>query len=203
MREKTKSMKRIRRLLFVVLVAGILLSMPVQSFAKSKNAKAAIKAYKQMLEQEKIYVVPANTRFIGEEGEVETIGEVNAFIRRFGKGCIGYKLEHEYDEDDGEEYWFIGDIRLKYSKPDAVEFSLAYIDKDSVPELLVHRKASKGCECFGVFLYKKGKVVRADLSKMYKYKDDYLNDRILGYYKKKGIVRLYAFRFNDDSSYRH
>jgi hypothetical protein len=88
MREKAKSIRRIRRLLFVVLIAGILLSMPIQSFAKSKKAKAAIKAYKKMLEQEKIYVVPANTRFIGEEGSIETIGEVKAFVHSFGKGCI-------------------------------------------------------------------------------------------------------------------
>ena len=51
-------------MLFTLIVAGILFSMPLQAYAKkSKTAKKALKAYKEMLSQEKIYIVPADTLF--------------------------------------------------------------------------------------------------------------------------------------------
>lgn len=57
-------MKKIKKTLLMTLIVCLMLLMPTTAFAKSKKAKAAIKAYKKFLSQEKIYVVPYDTYFL-------------------------------------------------------------------------------------------------------------------------------------------
>lgn len=184
-----KTTGKARKLFFSLMIVSLILFMPVQVSAKSKTAKKALKAYNQMLSQTRIYVVPANAVF-GNEGVFEsTYAAAMRSLRSYDLDSIGYHLTYE----DGEYYTDEG-ITLKYSKPAAVEFAVAYIDNNNVPELILHRKASKGCECAWVFTYKKGKIVRVKGQGTQKYQ---FRSSISGYYKKKGI---FAYRMLEDDT---
>ena len=64
-------MKKIRKFLIAVLIICLVFLMPTTAFAKSKKAKAALAAYKSMLSQSRINVVPYNTYFEDKpEGQV-------------------------------------------------------------------------------------------------------------------------------------
>ena len=192
-----KTAKRARRILFALIVTGILFSMPLQAYAKkSKTAKKALKAYKQMLSQEKIYIVPANTLFEGITWRYDKGDSWKAALKR----SLGdtFRTHYEYDEDDNEYYEEGGN--LKYSRQSDIEFAVAYIDNNNVPELIIRRPEKKGCACAYVYTYRKGKVVKVKypFSKMEFGRDGSITE-ITGYYKKKGV-----FIFNvelDDQRY--
>lgn len=87
--------------------------------------------------------------------------------------------------------WMLhGDGRIYYkkkSKMSSAYFSLAYIDNDNVPELILKKKENKYI-VFAVYTWKKGKVKRI----MYEGSGTYslYLPSFSGYYMKKGIIRI-------------
>ena len=177
-----KTTRKTIQTLYTMLVISLSLSLPMQVSAKSTAAKKALNAYKKMLSQEKIYIVPANTifpdfRLLYDDAELSVI-----------KKRLGYTItaNYEYDEDD-KKYYEEGVI-LKYSRQSDIDFAIAYIDKDDIPELVLRRPRRRGCNAAYVYTYRKGKVVRVEypFSKM-TFGGDGALARIIGYYKKKGV----------------
>lgn len=94
------------------------------------------------------------------------------YVRVLQKGTVYY--------DD----WAYKRCTYSKTKASAVKFALAYIDGDSIPELVVYTKKGH-VELFGILTYKNGKVRRVYSSTG--------SSKILGYYKKTGCFLERAF----------
>ena len=77
-------MKKIKKVLLMTFILCLILLTPITTFAKSKKAKAAIKAYKTMLSEQKVYVVPYKTYFESDDVYVNFYWSNNVSF------CIGY-----------------------------------------------------------------------------------------------------------------
>ena len=182
-----------KQILYLLIVTGILLSMPLHAYAKkSKTAKKALKAYKELLSREKIYIVPANTHFSYLSFSYNDDSKYAAFMKRLGNTDT---VRIHYEDGYVEGGW------LKYSRQSDIDFAVAYIDNNNVPELILRRPDKRGCACAYVYTYRKGKVVRVryPFSKM-EFGRDGSSTEITGYYKKKGIF-LFEVLMGDQRYY--
>ena len=127
-------------LLMITLVIAIIPAIPGE--AASKKSKA-IAAYKKILSQSTVAVVPKKVRS-------------RRRIRTYAP-----------------------------AKAKNVRFSVAYIDNDSIPELILV-DSSKGF--FGIWTFKNGKMMNLDF---------FLYDNPVGFYKKKGVFKTSHKSGND------
>lgn len=127
-------------LLMITLVIAIIPAIPGE--AASKKSKA-IAAYKKILSQSTVAVVPKKVRS-------------RRRIRTYAP-----------------------------AKAKNVRYSVAYIDNDSIPELILV-DSSKGF--FGIWTFKNGKMMNLDF---------FLYDNPVGFYKKKGVFKTSHKSGND------
>ena len=176
--------KHIRNLLtcMTIAIAVMLLSLPVS--AKTTAADKAKKAYDKMLKQSRIYLVPKKTIFGNEDLSSVRASELK---KRFGDSLL-------QETTEGDEMTAV----LQYSRPSDLVFSLAYIDNDNIPELIVQRPEKNYCACAWVYTFKDGKAVPVSFTKRRRVYG--AMNSITGYYKKKGVFCNRFINGGEDSA---
>ena len=122
-------MKKIRKLLIAALIVCLVFLMPMTASAKSKKAKAALKAYKTILSQSRINVVPYRTNF-KEDGYY-----LNFCWAKDVSFCTGYFNNDKIPElflkgSDGRGHC---DCAAIFTYKDGSVVRLAYKDNDGTP----------------------------------------------------------------------
>ena len=145
--QKTILSRSLGILLILALVIAMIPAIPGEAASTKSKALAA---YKKMLSQSTVTVVPKKVP------------------RRWGS--------RTYNP----------------AKAKNVFFSIAYIDNDSVPELILFDQAT---DYYGIWTYRNGKIV--NLEYLINYQEPGYYNRIYGYYLKKGIFLTYHV-FPDD-----
>ena len=154
-------MKKIRKFLIAVLIICLVFLMPTTAFAKSKKAKAALAAYKSMLSQSRINVVPYNTYFEDDEYYLYFCNTGNVSF------CTGY-----FNNDKIPELFLKGhanngtcNCAAVFTYRNGSVVRLAYKDNDGTPFSSIKSYCRKRkvfrCNVHGVphvMRYHKGKI---------------------------------------------